>query len=389
MESLKKKLILSKNVKLLSIDQLNDNELIKELGYVYFIKIKNYKIITISQFMREVLLFFKEESSIQNFLLELKKDMGFIDKNLNESILHFIKKMIKLGVLVTNEHNKHFILSQAENLKPGTLVDNYVLKDLIVVNNKAAIFKACHKNKNEHKVILKFLISESGQFQFKNELKALSSISEYKNIRRMLDQGEWKDLKYLVLEYINGERLCKTSMNYDLPKKIDLCRQLVSGVCELHNLGFIHGDIHSSNFLIQDDSIVKLIDLGMTTEMNNLSSGKNHGGTPHFMPPERIDDDGIRFSKASGDFRAEIFQVGLILYEIIYDKRPFDGILWKDLAKSILEDEPIFSTHTFKNEKVSNKLKGIIKKCLEKKPEDRFVSMKDLLTNLNSLLNEK
>jgi serine/threonine protein kinase len=114
-------------------------------------------------------------------------------------------------------------------------------------------------------------------------------------------------------------------------------------------------------------------------------SNEYHGGVPHFMPPERVYDHNIKFSVKKGDVKSEIFQLGIIMYQIIYGKNPFTGILWKDLAKSIKNDKPIFDDKTLNGEEIPADLILIISKSLEKKPDNRFESTTTALQELNKI----
>jgi eukaryotic-like serine/threonine-protein kinase len=132
-----------------------------------------------------------------------------------------------------------------------------------------------------------------------------------------------------------------------------------------------------SNFIITNSFHIKLIDFGMSINIGDEIE-KGHGGVPNYMPPERVSNHTIRFSKKQGNIKSEIYQLGLIFYYILYNKLPFTATLWKDLAKLIVNKKPFFEKKTLLDETIPQSVIDFIAKSLEKKPENRFESVEEM-----------
>jgi len=145
----------------------------------------------------------------------------------------------------------------------------------------------------------------------------------------------------------------------------------------LHRHQILHGDIHSSNFLIDTENNLHLIDLGMGYFEHERAV--SHGGVPRYMPPERMPDDNLAFSEMKGDYVSEIFQIGVCLYFLFSGDYPFNGLLLQDLASSIKHDAPPPLTKTPLGETIPQPIADIISKSMEKDPSRRVPTCRRFL----------
>jgi serine/threonine-protein kinase len=149
----------------------------------------------------------------------------------------------------------------------------------------------------------------------------------------------------------------------------------------LHQHNLVHGDIHPSNLMVQEDQTVRIIDLGLS---RNLDTEKNEvlkfGGVDYYLPPERINISSVKKHSKEPDLRSDVYQIGLMLYIILYNSIPFDGFIWEELAEDIKRGASNFPELTFWDEPVPAALINIIKRCINKEPNERYADATSLLT---------
>jgi eukaryotic-like serine/threonine-protein kinase len=147
-------------------------------------------------------------------------------------------------------------------------------------------------------------------------------------------------------------------------------KQILTTMAGIHSRKVLHGDVHYSNILLNDRNEVKIIDFDLALEAHHIQ--KTHvsqGGIRDFIPPERIDDSAFEVSLMPPDYRAEVFQIGVIGYFILFGDYPFKGMTWKELAKNIKEATPKWS-----NPILPQPIIAFLQKALAKNPSARFES---------------
>jgi serine/threonine protein kinase len=379
--SKKENIELSSKSKIFKIDNLEQELDTNSLEYEHFVKI-NGRLITLSPLMFDVLSKFEEPNSIEK-VFDMFSGLYQVSETdlINKEIFKFIRVMLSNRILVKSSEKAD---EEHRNLdfKINDQIENYILEKEIYNNDQVKIF-ICHKEDLLNtKYLLKIALSKSSEATVLREFHQIRKIGNHENIRKILGLGEHDDIQFLVLEYIEGKRIIDLADNLDLKLKISLCRQLLLVFNHVHNAGVLHGDIHMSNFLVNTDMTLKLIDFGMSVELSE-SKSSGHGGVPQYMPPERVNNHTIKFSEKHGNIKSEIFQIGLIMYTILYNRLPFSGTLWKDLASSILNDIPFFKAKTLLDEKIPKNLIELISRSLSKNPNDRHESVLDMIHEMN------
>jgi len=125
--------------------------------------------------------------------------------------------------------------------------------------------------------------------------------------------------------------------------------------------------------LIGDDNAIKIIDLGLGYAHDHENSEiLAFGGVTFYLPPERINISSVKKHAKKPDFFSDVYQIGLLMYLVLYNSLPFSGFIWEELAQNIKEKEINYPGRTFHNFKVPLPLIDIIKKCLSKNPEHRY-----------------
>ena len=205
-------------------------------------------------------------------------------------------------------------------------------------------------------VALKFLPSSyqydpDRRARFLKEARAASALRS-PNIAAIYDIGEHEDSMFIVMEYVAGELLSHKLRRgaVGVSEAIDIAMQVADALDEAHSIGIIHRDIKSSNLIITERGLVKILDFGLAKVIapqaeegddspeRTLLFGKETLpgvvlGTASYMSPEQA--RGLEV-----DQRSDIFSLGVVLYEMLTGKRPFEGATTSDLIVSILERDP-------------------------------------------------
>ncbi len=234
--------------------------------------------------------------------------------------------------------------------------------------------------KLERKVAIKFLprhISANSEEKerFIIEAKAAASFN-HPNIATIYSIEDSGDDTFIVMEFIDGIELKDKIKSRPIQKDeaIDIAIQIAEGLDAAHKKGIIHRDIKSSNIMITDRGMVKIMDFGLA-KFNGSKSVTKLGstvGTVSYMSPEQTKGDKI-------DNRTDIWSFGVVLYEMLTGKMPFRGDYDQAVIYSILNEEP---------EKVSEiepQFQHIITKALDKNPDERYQSAKEIIEDLKTI----
>jgi len=178
--------------------------------------------------------------------------------------------------------------------------------------------------------------------RFEREVKAVGRLN-HPNIVQVYDFGTEGSLAYIVMEYIDGRELkhCFDSgQRFDLKASVALMTQLLDALDAAHEAGVIHRDIKPANVMIDARGIAKLTDFGVARitqgEGENAEATRVGAivGTPSYMSPEQIQGDLI-------DRRSDIFSAGVLFYQLLTGRKPFEGEQWA-LARKIVQDDPVW-----------------------------------------------
>jgi eukaryotic-like serine/threonine-protein kinase len=229
------------------------------------------------------------------------------------------------------------------------------------------------------------------RMKFMAEARATSALRS-PHIAAIYDIGEHEEVIFIVMEYIEGELLSAKLGRGPLAlrESIETAAQIADALSEAHDLGIIHCDIKSSNIIINDRGFVKILDFGIAriTESpaqsgddrtKKLGQQTAYGavlGTVSYMSPEQAIGRGI-------DNRSDIFSLGVVLYEMLTARLPFEGETAVEVIDKIIHEEPVAVARL--NYSVPPELERVVRKCLEKERDRRYQSTRELLTDLNNL----
>ena len=227
--------------------------------------------------------------------------------------------------------------------------------------------------------------------RFEREAKLLASLN-HPGIAVLYSFEESGGRHLLVMELLEGETLRQALAAGRLPlrRAVEWAIQIAHGLAAAHEKGVIHRDLKPENLFVTKDGRVKILDFGLAklAETNEGGSGSNlltaaRGtepgvvlGTMGYMSPEQV-------RGKPADARSDLFAFGAVLYEMLAGKKAFSGDSGADVISSILREEPADLSLT--NQAVPPALERIVRRCLEKAPEQRFQSAGDLAFALESL----
>jgi serine/threonine protein kinase len=355
-----------------SLENLNESGLV-------LLKLHD-EIVTITPVMREILEVVRAPHTPDELIQWMAEAWGYSYESIYQPICSFLKRMGRLGILVYEE-NQHGCPSILEELDQIKCFAGFTLSNRMSRTHKVALYKCTLDKRDTSYYALKILLTrhpqESVQREFFKEFEILRSLDEHKNIRNCLYASVNYGIPYLLFEYVEGESMSKKVGKISLESKTGIAYQLMEAINHLHLHRILHGDIHASNFLIDPENGLHLIDLGMAHFEDE--DEENHGGVPRYMPPERMPDHPLDFSIKKGDYQSEIFQIGVCLYLLFSGQYPFRGLLLKNLANSIKYEAAPPLIKTPLGEKIPTLLTHVISKSMEKDPSRRYASVADMM----------
>jgi eukaryotic-like serine/threonine-protein kinase len=230
------------------------------------------------------------------------------------------------------------------------------------------------------------LIDESARKHLHKEALILSQLN-HPNVATIHDFDTQQGVDFLVMEYIPGITLREKLATGALPEKevLRLGMQLTEGLAAAHEHGVVHRDLKPGNLRLTSDGRLKILDFGLaklwqpaaeTTATESSLQTHSLSGTLPYMAPEQLSGEEI-------DARTDIHGAGFVLYEMATGQRPFAEVPSGQLIGALMRKPPI--PPTMLNPKVSPELERIIGKCVEKEPENRYQSAKELAIDLRRL----
>ncbi len=273
----------------------------------------------------------------------------------------------------------------------GLEFSHYRILQEIGSGGMGVVFRA-HDEHLDREVAIKVLhpgtiTDEGARKHLHKEALALSKLN-HSNIATIYDFDIQRGMDFLVMEYIPGVTLNKKLAAGPLVENevLRLGIQLSDGLAAAHEHGVVHRDLKPGNLQLTSDGRLKILDFGLAKLRQPLvesaeteSSLQTHSilGTLPYMAPEQLSGEEV-------DARTDIHGAGLVLYEMATGQRPFAEVQSGQLIGAILRRPPI-EPRTL-NPKVSPELERIIGKCLEKAPETRYQSARELAIDLRRLL---
>jgi serine/threonine protein kinase/Flp pilus assembly protein TadD len=266
----------------------------------------------------------------------------------------------------------------------STFAERYQIIEELGKGGMGKVYKANDTDIKE-KVAIKLIKPEISNDKktierFQNELKFARKI-RHKNVCQMYDLNKEEGTYYITMEYVSGEDLksfIRRSGQLAIGTTIRVAKQVCEGLSEAHKLGVVHRDLKPSNIMIDKEGNVRIMDFGIARSLRakGITGSGVMIGTPEYMSPEQVDGK-------EADQRADIYSLGVILYEMVTGKVPFEG----DTAFSIgvKQKSEIPRPPKEINEQIPDDLNRVILKCMEKEKENRYQGVSELHSELMSI----
>jgi eukaryotic-like serine/threonine-protein kinase len=204
---------------------------------------------------------------------------------------------------------------------------------------------------------------ERYEARFRQEAKAAGSLN-HPNLVTIHDIGESDDIAYIAMEFLEGQELGKLH-DLSIDDALNIAIQAASGLHYAHQHGIVHRDIKPANIMLLKNNQVKICDFGIARLASPLLRTRTGiiMGSPLYMAPEQIQGKPV-------DQRADIFSLGIVLYEMLTGSTPFSASTSDKVMLAIVNDMP--PKPSTLNPGISEMLDGIVEKCLAKDPAERY-----------------
>ena len=277
-------------------------------------------------------------------------------------------------------------------LAAGTRLGSYEILGAIGSGGMGEVYRA-HDPRLDREVAIKVLppsFSSDPQRlrRFLQEAHATAALNHH-NILAVHDIGQLEGSPYIVSELLEGETLRGKLRAGPVPvrKAIEYTQQIARGLAAAHDKGIVHRDLKPENIFVTHDGRAKILDFGVAKVTPSKSAADDSTwtvesevgsvvGTAGYMAPEQA-------RGKPADARTDLFALGAILYELLSGQRAFQGESAADTISAILHQDPPELSTT--NPSIPPALERIVRHCLEKDPEERFQSARDVAFDLESL----
>jgi serine/threonine protein kinase len=266
----------------------------------------------------------------------------------------------------------------------GQSISQYKILEKLGEGGMGVVYKA-QDSKLDRFVALKFLpphmaASEQDKARFIQEAKSAAALN-HPNVCSIIDIQEYEGNLFIVMEYVDGQTLMDKKSSIGLKQAIEIGIQIADGLAVAHEKGIIHRDIKPENIMVRKDGIVQIMDFGLAklAGTSRLTKMGSTVGTLGYMSPEQVQG-------TEADHRSDIFSLGVLLYEMIAGRSPFNGAHESAILYEIVNvDVPPMTTV---KPELDPALDAIVLECLEKDPSERYQSIAEVSKELRRFKRE-
>jgi serine/threonine protein kinase len=270
----------------------------------------------------------------------------------------------------------------------GSQIDHYQIVRQLGHGGMSRVYLASD-TRDQQAVVLKFphdeLIGDISVYERYKREAEIGNRVKHPHVQHLLNPGEHHSEEYLVMEYIHGRTLREymeenNNQPFSVPEALRIALQICDALAYCHEHGVFHRDIKPENIMVQDDGSIKIIDFGIAL-LEGARRVTWRGltgmiGTPDYMSPEQLKGE-------RGAATSDIYAVGIMLYEMLCGRTPFDGEnVFAVMNQHITLDPP--SILNF-NHDLSPEIATVVMKSIRRDPEKRFHTMSDMQYALQNL----
>ncbi|SOE20249.1 serine/threonine protein kinase [Spirosomataceae bacterium TFI 002] len=266
----------------------------------------------------------------------------------------------------------------------GRLISTYRIEELIGEGGMGTVYRAVDTILGRDvalKMLHPNLISQSTFFErFKNEAQILARLN-HPNIATLHnfieDQGDF----FMVMEYIEGEdleRKLKKTGHFSVNSTLRIAKQAIQGLIHAHFKGVFHRDLKPANLIVTNDNQVKIMDFGIAKAVGSekLTQVNRLVGTLEYIAPELL-------KGGEPSVQSDLYALGVVMYELLTAKMPFHANTDYDLMQQIIHNKPIAISE--RSVEIPKDLWVVIKKLLDKKPNNRYATAQELSAALDAI----
>jgi eukaryotic-like serine/threonine-protein kinase len=324
------------------------------------------------------------------------------DRDLRKQVERLVKSHEKSGDFLESSAfavAPELLTDDRAGASVGELIGHYRIESLIGIGGMGEVYLA-RDERLGRKVALKLLperltADETQLSRFKTEARAASALN-HPNILTVYEIGAEGNRQFIATEFIEGMTL-RASLRCErmnLHAALEIAVQVASALAAAHEAGVVHRDIKPENIMLRPDGYAKVLDFGIA-KLTEQRPGSGHYevgttavlqtqpglvlGTGHYMSPEQARGQTV-------DARSDIWSLGVVLYEMVGGSPPFRGETPSDCIASILTAEPPPLSGVLSD--VPLKLESILQKALRKNSDERYQTIKEMLTDLRNLKGE-
>jgi serine/threonine-protein kinase len=261
----------------------------------------------------------------------------------------------------------------------GRTISQYNILEKLGEGGMGVVYKA-QDTKLDRFVALKFLpphlaASEQDKARFIQEAKSAAALN-HPNVCSIIDIQEVDGQMFIVMEFVDGQTLQEKKSTLTQKQAIDYGIQIAEGLAAAHEKGIVHRDIKPENIMIRKDGIVQVMDFGLAKLVgaSRLTKVGSTVGTLGYMSPEQVQGQ-------ETTHRSDIFSFGVLLYEMLTGKSPFTGAHESAILYEIVNVD-VAPPSALKPE-LDPELDRIVMECMEKEPNERMQSIKQVAIDLN------
>jgi tetratricopeptide (TPR) repeat protein len=274
-----------------------------------------------------------------------------------------------------------FFGSSGLNEEHPPVPEKYVIERLLGRGGSGAVYLA-RDTSLDRPVALKYL-NRTRPAEVERFLREARFAARLRNpsIVQIYEAGETAGLPFIAMQYVPGGSLASATL--DMPATLRVMRQVAEALAHAHDEGIVHRDVKPENILVDADGHAYVTDFGIARDLRaemggTISYDGQILGTPALMSPEQARGD-VR----AVDSRTDVYAFGATFYYKLTDRPPFSGANLVDLLHAVVHDEPTFPRAIRAD--IPRDLEALVLRCLRKRREDRYRSMRDVLTAMDRI----